>query len=66
MESLRWHPGEIFQFLQETANIAEEEMRRVFNCGIGMVAICKEEDISEISDILIKEGEKVTKIGQVK
>jgi phosphoribosylformylglycinamidine cyclo-ligase len=61
-----WDRPEIFQFLQETANIAEEEMRRVFNCGIGMVAICKEEDISEISDILIKEGEKVTKIGQVK
>ena len=61
-----WERPKIFQFLQETANIDEEEMRRVFNCGIGMIAICEKQNLEEISEILIDSGEKITKIGQVR
>ena len=34
-----WEMPEIFQWLQKNGNILEEEMFRVFNCGIGMVLI---------------------------
>ena len=61
-----WERPKIFQFLQETAHIDEEEMRRVFNCGIGMIAICEKQNLEEISEILIDSGEKITKIGQVR
>jgi phosphoribosylformylglycinamidine cyclo-ligase len=55
----------IFQFLQKKGNIDENEMRRVFNCGIGMVAICDSKYESEITDILTNFGEKVIKIGKI-
>ena len=61
-----WNRPKIFRFLQEKGDIAETEMRRVFNCGIGMVAICEKKYEDEISNILISEGEKITKIGLVK
>lgn len=61
-----WKRPEIFKFLQEKGNIDEMEMRRVFNCGIGMVTICEKQNLEEISEILIDSGEKITKIGQVR
>jgi phosphoribosylformylglycinamidine cyclo-ligase len=60
-----WKRPKIFQFLQERGNISEKEMQKVFNCGIGMVAICEKEAVKEITKILTNEGEKITKIGIV-
>ncbi len=34
-----WPRPEIFNWLQKTGGISEDEMPRVFNCGIGMTAI---------------------------
>ena len=34
-----WERPAVFQWLQETGGIAESEMRRAFNCGIGMVLV---------------------------
>ena len=34
-----WEMPEIFQWLQKNGNILEEEMFRVFNCGIGFVFV---------------------------
>jgi phosphoribosylformylglycinamidine cyclo-ligase len=34
-----WAMPEIFSFLAKTANVAPEEMLRVFNCGVGMTLI---------------------------
>ena len=34
-----WERPEIFKKVQEAGEIEEDEMRRVFNCGIGFVLI---------------------------
>jgi phosphoribosylformylglycinamidine cyclo-ligase len=34
-----WKMPEIFEFLQEQGNIADTEMHRTFNCGIGMILV---------------------------
>src|SRR5258707_8330434 len=34
-----WPRPEIFQWLQREGKVAEDEMHRVFNCGIGMVVV---------------------------
>lgn len=60
-----WKRPKIFQFLQEKGGISEKEMQKVFNCGIGMVAICEKKDVKELTKILTNEGEKITKIGIV-
>ncbi|HEY6838391.1 MAG TPA: phosphoribosylformylglycinamidine cyclo-ligase, partial [Geobacteraceae bacterium] len=37
-----WNQHDIFRLIQEEGNIAEEEMLRTFNCGVGMVLIVPE------------------------
>jgi phosphoribosylformylglycinamidine cyclo-ligase len=39
-----WHEPAIFGLMQELGNVAEAEMFRTFNMGIGMIVICAEED----------------------
>lgn len=34
-----WKRPAVFDWLQQAGNVAEDEMRRVFNCGIGFVVI---------------------------
>lgn len=40
-------PG-VFKWLQYTGNVANEEMLRTFNCGVGMVIVCGANDAAEI------------------
>ena len=49
-----WDRPEIFTKVQEAGEIEEEEMRRVFNCGIGFVMIVPP-DVDDLDDNLIGE-----------
>ncbi len=60
-----WEIPPIFKFLQELGQISEEEMFRVFNCGIGMVLIVKKEDEERIKELLSAVGEKPYTIGRI-
>jgi len=54
----------VFDLIQ-SAGIDEEEMRRVFNLGIGYVFIIDSSDIGELAAALAKIGEKPAVIGRV-
>ena len=41
-----WQLPEIFRWLKDNGNITQDDMLRIFNCGIGMVLVVNE-DISE-------------------
>ena len=43
---------EVFKWLMMTGNVANEEMLRTFNCGVGMVIICDPADVDEIAQKL--------------
>jgi phosphoribosylformylglycinamidine cyclo-ligase len=43
-----WEPPEIFQKIQAKGDIANEEMYRVFNMGIGFVLIMAEEELTKV------------------
>jgi phosphoribosylformylglycinamidine cyclo-ligase len=43
-----WQMPGIFHFLQKKGNVDEQEMFRVFNCGIGMVLVVKPEQVADI------------------
>jgi phosphoribosylformylglycinamidine cyclo-ligase len=60
-----WKLPELFQFLKESGNIAENEMHRTFNCGIGMVLICDKQDVELIKNKLEESGEKPLEIGTI-
>jgi len=55
----------IFTFLQTAGPVAEEEMFRVFNMGIGFVLIVAEDFADSIQRKLTKYGEKVYRIGRI-
>ncbi|MBX9735841.1 MAG: phosphoribosylformylglycinamidine cyclo-ligase [Phycisphaerales bacterium] len=60
-----WPVPPVFRFLQERGNIDEEEMRRVFNMGIGYCVIVRPSFAESVSEQLRKLGEKVYVIGEI-
>ena len=61
-----WPRPQLFQWLQQQGQVADQEMFRVFNCGIGMVVIVSETDASRATDFLRSRGEAVYRIGRVR
>lgn len=60
-----WTVLPIFNAMQRIGNVAEHEMLRTFNCGIGMVLICALKDKDAIQKHLTARGQKFDEIGRV-
>ena len=60
-----WKRPEIFDKLQLLGKVTDEEMRRTFNCGIGMVLVVEKNHAEEVKNILIQAGEEVSVIGEL-
>jgi len=60
-----WNWLPIYQLIQEAGEIETEEMRKVFNLGIGMILIVDRSSADAITGILKASGESVTLIGEV-
>jgi phosphoribosylformylglycinamidine cyclo-ligase len=61
-----WRRPKLFEWLQRNGNVAEAEMHRVFNCGIGMVAIVAAENAGRAQQAFEREGESVFRIGEIR
>ena len=61
----RWTCPAIFSWLKDRGNVEEHEMHRTFNCGIGMVAIVRREQLVEVMDVFAQSGEAVVDLGEV-
>jgi len=55
----------VFKWLAAEGGIAELELLRTFNCGIGMIAIVKPDAIDKVSEIFTEGGETVAHLGEV-
>ncbi|MDP2194889.1 MAG: phosphoribosylformylglycinamidine cyclo-ligase [Rhodocyclaceae bacterium] len=60
-----WPLPPLFQWLQQEGNVADEEMHRVFNCGIGMVVIVAAADAARATELLSAAGETVYALGRI-
>jgi phosphoribosylformylglycinamidine cyclo-ligase len=60
-----WTLPPVFCWLAETAGMAEPELLKTFNCGIGMVLAVAEDRAEALSALLTAEGETVARIGRV-
>jgi phosphoribosylformylglycinamidine cyclo-ligase len=58
-----WDTPEIFKWLQVNGNLNDEDMFRIFNCGIGMVLIVREEDSEAVLDEINEHNFKCFNIG---
>jgi phosphoribosylformylglycinamidine cyclo-ligase len=63
--SIAWPRPPVFGWLQEKGNVADAEMHRVFNCGIGLVVVVAPEDAERAQGLLTLAGETVYPIGTV-
>ncbi len=61
-----WHTPALFAWLQQQGNVTDNEMQRVFNCGIGMTLIVAADQVDQAMEILRNAGETVWQIGSIK
>ena len=60
-----WDLPPVFRWLAKTANMAEPELLKTFNCGIGMIAFVDQARAAELADLFRAQGETVVELGRV-
>ena len=60
-----WQMPSLFQWLQEKGQVADLEMHRVFNCGIGLVVVVPSHAVSQAIEALKAEQLTAWQIGEV-
>ena len=65
IDTASWPRPAIFQWLQQQGGVAEAEMWRTFNCGVGMAICVAAEDAERAQAILRDAGETVWTLGRI-
>ena len=55
----------VFSWLAKTGGVAQNEMLRTFNCGIGMIVVVAASDVERVTAVLAGEGERVVTLGRM-
>ena len=63
IDASAWQAPPVFRWIYEAAKMTPEQLLRTFNCGIGMVAIVAEADVSTVAKALEADGESVYRLG---
>jgi phosphoribosylaminoimidazole synthetase len=58
-----WTPQPVFGWLAKSAGIAEREMLRTFNCGIGLIVVSSEKCAGHVIDAFQENGDRATRLG---
>jgi len=56
----------VFKWLQDVGQVAEREMLRTFNCGIGMIVVVSAKDAKAVAASLKRSGETVVTLGTIR
>jgi phosphoribosylformylglycinamidine cyclo-ligase len=60
-----WQRPAVFNWLQQAGNVAEDEMLRTFNCGVGFVVAVDADQCTTAMETLRTAGEQVWRLGHV-
>ena len=58
-------PPPVFGWLAREGGVAEAEMLRTFNCGIGMVVIAAADAVDDVDEALTRAGEAPVRLGRI-
>jgi phosphoribosylformylglycinamidine cyclo-ligase len=61
-----WTLPPLFQWLQKQGQITDNEMHRVFNCGVGMVVVVAPENADQALALLNAHGEQAWQLGRIR
>ena len=65
IDTTAWERPPVFDWLQQQGKVADDEMYRTFNCGIGMVVCVDSADAGRAIEHLGSQGEQACIIGTV-
>ncbi|MDG1457882.1 MAG: phosphoribosylformylglycinamidine cyclo-ligase [Pseudoprimorskyibacter sp.] len=60
-----WRLPAVFDWMADQGKIADDEMLKTFNCGIGMVLVVDPDLAEGLSQLLTDAGERVTALGRI-
>ncbi|MBI1198067.1 MAG: phosphoribosylformylglycinamidine cyclo-ligase [Phenylobacterium sp.] len=60
-----WAMPPVFEWLAATGGVAEAEMRRTFNCGVGLALIVAPDDVAAVLEGLVRDGEDAFVMGEL-
>ena len=66
IDSNSWELPALFKWLKDQGNIADLEMYKTFNCGVGMAIIVSADNAAEAMKVLAAKGETVYQIGLIR
>jgi phosphoribosylformylglycinamidine cyclo-ligase len=65
IDSSSWAPGPLFALIQERGGVADAEMRRTFNMGVGFTMVVAPERARRLVEALNASGERAFVMGEV-
>jgi phosphoribosylformylglycinamidine cyclo-ligase len=65
LDASAWQRPSVFEWLRDAGQVAESEMYRVFNCGIGLVVVVAREDTGRAMARLRAAGQEALEIGRI-
>ncbi len=60
-----WELPAIFKLIKETGNVKDEEMREVFNIGIGLISVVAKNEVEKVISLANSINEKAIMIGEI-
>ena len=60
-----WALPAVFAWLQQVGGISDHELRRTFNCGVGLMLIVDPHDLPDVLEGLVRDGEDAFVIGEL-
>ena len=60
-----WRQGSVFDWIAAAGRITDDEMRRTFNCGVGLIAVVAADDAEAALETLAASGENAWRLGRI-
>jgi phosphoribosylformylglycinamidine cyclo-ligase len=60
-----WKRPEIYNLIQKTGNVPEDDMRATFNLGIGLIAVISNNAFEEVKEVADSMEEEILEIGEI-
>jgi phosphoribosylaminoimidazole synthetase len=60
-----WLLPPVFAWLQEVGGVSDHELRRTFNCGVGLMLIVDPHDLADVLEGLVRDNEDAFVIGEL-